>query len=527
MKQYLGRMGETFFNSLCASAGITCNQAHEDMAGWDYVLDFPAELKLSKSPDMLPAPIECKVQVKSTNKKNKGCSITLINLLRFAKSPLPCFFVFIEYNNKSQPQEFYIVHFDERFIEKTLKQVRIVTQGNKPKNINKSVMKVGYDDSHKLNVMDGEHLKKKLESFVVNGVDSYSKKKIEFCRKVGFDAGMGSVTFTAEGEESLMAMIESSLGKKKEALVSNVLITEERFGIPLLEPLAEISKATLHVGTQNNNIDIDVFFYKNKYEAPLTFKAKLYYSPFNAFVPSKYARLRIESDFFDFMLALGENVTTYNFNIDASKEPLKVLRDKLRLISWVNKDGASLSMDISPIGKPHKKIGLNCEFSNPKPSNSGFDYEGAVVTVNKALGIVQRFSLEEMVRVNLEEIHMVIKELTQLDAVYNAPLEDFEILFKGMNGYTKDIMLKKHVVTFPFHLWLGGVLIVSITSFIGEVQQLENDQYKFNVKERKVEHELSTGNYDESFRNYIVNLVRDVAKGYSGLDYAILNYYKD
>lgn len=524
MKQYLGRMGETFFNSLCASAGITCNQAHEDMAGWDYVLDFPAELKLSKSPDMLPAPIECKVQVKSTNKKNKGCSITLINLLRFAKSPLPCFFVFIEYNNKSQPQGLYIVHFDDGLIEKTLKQVRIATQGNKSKNINKSVMKVGYNDSHKLKVMEGEHLKRKLESFVINGVDSYSKKKIDFCRKVGFDAGMGSVTFTAEGEESLMAMIESSLGKKKEALVSNVLITEERFGIPLLEPLAEISKATLHVGTQNNYVDVDVMFYKNRYEAPLIFRAKLYYSPFNNFVPSKYARLRIESDFFDFMLALGKNVTTYNFNIDASKQLLKVLRDKLRLTSWVNKDGASLSMDISPIGKPDMKMGLNCEFSNPKPSGSGFDYDREVITVSKALGVIQKFGLEEMVRVNLEDIHIVKKNLTQLDAVYNAPLEDYEIVFKGKDGYTKDMMFKKHVVTFPSHLWLGGILMVAITSFIGEVQQLESGEYKFNVKERKVERELSTGDYDESFRIHIVDLVRDIAKKYLELDYTILNY---
>jgi hypothetical protein len=77
----LGDMGEDKFKYWCSSVGIIAHKPTKDKRGWDFFLEFPVSSNEVIPKDMQSAPIECKVQVKSTDKQNKKCQIEVSNYL--------------------------------------------------------------------------------------------------------------------------------------------------------------------------------------------------------------------------------------------------------------------------------------------------------------------------------------------------------------------------------------------------------------------------------------------------------------
>ncbi|NEQ28685.1 MAG: DUF4365 domain-containing protein, partial [Microcoleus sp. SIO2G3] len=106
----VGAMGEATFKRWCSSAGFTANGAQMDKTGWDFLVEFPWQQDERLPRDLLPAPVECRVQIKSTDKKQKGVSVKLSALNRLVKAPIPTFFCFIEFDGQDQEQAAYLVH---------------------------------------------------------------------------------------------------------------------------------------------------------------------------------------------------------------------------------------------------------------------------------------------------------------------------------------------------------------------------------------------------------------------------------
>lgn len=79
----IGRMGERFFGIWCDSVNLTANSSNVDKTGWDFIVEFPSKSDKMLPIDMIPTPIECKVQVKSTDHRKGGVPITISNLKRF------------------------------------------------------------------------------------------------------------------------------------------------------------------------------------------------------------------------------------------------------------------------------------------------------------------------------------------------------------------------------------------------------------------------------------------------------------
>jgi len=72
----LGLMGESVFSLWCGDAGIIPNGSQIDKTGWDFFVEFP--FKNENDPDKVHnAALECKVQVKATDKTERKLSITL------------------------------------------------------------------------------------------------------------------------------------------------------------------------------------------------------------------------------------------------------------------------------------------------------------------------------------------------------------------------------------------------------------------------------------------------------------------
>lgn len=522
MGQYLGRMGESFFNTLCASMGITCNPAQEDMAGWDFILDFPCETILVASSDTSPPPIECKVQIKSTNKSRKNVSITLSNLLRFAKSPLPSFFVFIEYNNTSFPEAIYVVHFDNFMIEQTLKKVREIEQGSKTKKLNKSTIKISYDDSHALSSICGVDFKERIESFIPNGLSDYSAKKIKSCREVGFDTETGIMTFNTFGEDSLIAMIEASLGKNREIPVSNIVINEKRFGIPLKNPILTQPEGLLKFSQCDNYIDVKIHFYINKYSSKLSFDAKLYLSPLSPFLPKKYTRVRLQTDFFDAMLNLSGGQGSYNFSFKNTSFKLRELLDRVKLLIWACFPDEQLCSDIISLTNKNKKVHFKWNETNNLVRPEEGDWKEHYSYINNAYELAKKFELENSILVTLDEINSRQEEIDNLHKIYNCELDEIRLKFNPTKEYKKEFLGKLHCIIYAIPMHLSDALMVTVFSFFGYIENIKSEPYEIKLTERRVEYELSTTSHDEDFIQYIEMKVKKLIEKYTAMQCVII-----
>ncbi len=88
----VGTMGERMFETWCSSVGLTANPSRIDKTGWDYLVEFPAKHEPGQPADLAPAALECRIQVKATDKNRIKWAIPLKNLERLViKTPISCF----------------------------------------------------------------------------------------------------------------------------------------------------------------------------------------------------------------------------------------------------------------------------------------------------------------------------------------------------------------------------------------------------------------------------------------------------
>src|SRR4051794_35927794 len=112
-KRDVGEMGESRLKEWAAQEGIIANQVRQDKTGWDFLLEFPSDggsAYADNMPlDLVDGSLRCMVQVKSTDRQSNSWPIKLDNWERFVKNPLPCFFLFLEYDHKTECQRAYLV----------------------------------------------------------------------------------------------------------------------------------------------------------------------------------------------------------------------------------------------------------------------------------------------------------------------------------------------------------------------------------------------------------------------------------
>jgi hypothetical protein len=103
-------MGEAVLRQWAGETGLVCNPVERDAAGWDFLLEFPlpspGELPLDKT----PRPVQAFVQVKSTDTPGQRFNVKLDNWLRMVRTPMPAFFLILEYDGASYPERAFLQH---------------------------------------------------------------------------------------------------------------------------------------------------------------------------------------------------------------------------------------------------------------------------------------------------------------------------------------------------------------------------------------------------------------------------------
>lgn len=230
----LGALGEDTLAKWCREVGIVItSSAHEDVNGWDSFLEFPY-LKTNLPRDLQSTPIECKVQVKSTQGKRGKCDIKLSTLKRLVNYSSPAFILFLEFSKDSLPrlESAYLVHVDKSLIYRVLKKVRQNDISKAPKELNKLVITVKYDEKVKLKSPYASEFMDKILKYIPSGMEKYQEHKKAIIKTIGYDQSGFSFSFKAEPSEIQNHLKDSYLGYQPIPINASDSITKDnRFNL--------------------------------------------------------------------------------------------------------------------------------------------------------------------------------------------------------------------------------------------------------------------------------------------------------
>jgi len=355
----LGLMGESIFTKWCAEAGLIPNGSNVDKTGWDFYVEFPLS-SCSDDIDKQSAPIECKIQVKATDKQDRKLPITLSNLIRMVKAPLPTFFIFIEFDGLSDPQRTYLVHVDDNLIENTLKRVRKVDQSDVDNNFNKRKMTVYYGDDNKLSSNSGHNLKHLIQSYIPDGMETYISLKQRLLSELGYEDGHTQMQFTTIGEENLQQLVDVSLGLENSVDINSVVARHLRFGILSKDAINNSETAKLEMPDVKPLSEGKIRFKKSRLSPAGIFNCNLYTSPFYKMLPKEMVKFRVEGHFFNFVIFPFTGVANYSFSLDGVQMTLNEMKSALKLLSvlYTNPDGYLVELDFDGFPNLSFQLGM-------------------------------------------------------------------------------------------------------------------------------------------------------------------------
>ncbi len=423
----IGTMGEKTFGVWCADAGLVANGSRIDKTGWDYFVEFPFNFNTDVD-QVHKSAIECKIQVKSTDKQEGKVQVSLSNLRRLITAQMPSFFVFIEFDGKSEAQQGYIVHVDHHLISHVLKRLHQFEQSDKDNRFNKRKMTIHYDESNIMSSLDGTTLKKDLLSHIGNDMAKYVESKKAHLESTGFENGFAQINFSTDGKENVRKLIDVSLGLEKSAPIKSFKGVKTRFGIESKSPFLDAIDGRLEMPKVEPTSTGEIRFKEDKLSAGYSFPAKLYVSPFNKMAPHELVKARVEGDFFDLKFYPYTGKADYSFSFgEGVRLEIHQFRDALKLLRDFSTPSKSLYSEF--IFKNFPNIESRVEGHVQE-----FPFSKELNALESACDILSYFDVRNGVDASLNEIAYAADEINQFKYVIRSDREVFSVEFDIEDG---------------------------------------------------------------------------------------------
>lgn len=475
----LGPLGENKFEGLCLQInGLTVHksQSQMDRTGWDFFIEFPWKQDNLSPQDMLPEPLECKIQVKSTNEQRKRESITLSNLHRLIKAKIPAFYCFIEFDGTPEPQAIYLVHVGKEIIEKTLKRIRELENEGKGDQLNKKHLYISYGDADRLADITGKSLKNEIEKHIPEGMEKYIENKNQLLNTLGFEDGKGQFNFTIISDDPIRDILDLSLGIRKELDIDNSIIHDKRFGILSKTPYIEGDGGILSLKVEP--LEAELKFKEYKFSPGISFSAKLYISPFNEFIPKERIKLRVESRFFEFIIESNQNI---NFSIRCYAEgsSLKELKNFLQVMTILEKSSSPIIVEMkSEISTSYPILSFSLEdlpqslFDPSIFNDPAYNWSRVHELAEMAIEICREMDIpENEVLINIEELIRSFSTSGNIQLLYQALSgKSVNLLFSvEPPGYQQGA---KAAIIFFVTFYIGNYIIGCCLALVGSLSIL-------------------------------------------------------
>ena len=462
----VGGMGESTFEAWCKSVGITANKSREDKTGWDYIVEFPKDRDISLPVDLTPPTIECRVQVRSTDKYPGKTDMSLKNMERLVKTLIPTFICIFEFGGEDIPQKVFLVHIGKELIYRTLKRLR----KQKPKSLKRTKrasLTVKYDKYVMLNANNGYSLMQEIKKYIPNGMVKYHKWKEELNNNVGYESGHGKINVSILGHDPITDLIDLSFGLRKSLEVSDVSMYDSRFGVDCITHHSE--SAILSMGPVI--LKGSLRFRERDTSPNLEFSADVHNPSINRVVPRERVTFKIDTKFFEVLVEPFHNKVQFKTlpNIAQIRVSLSELNDILSLLCMLGTAGKeSILMDIMVENQPFLPPGkiLPKGIKAPKTESE---------TVKKALEIAQKCEIDRKVSVSLNDIIESRKSIHIFHYIVTNKHEEIISTFYPNKHFC---IREKSGVIFKSYLKLGKYIVFCIFGLTGYLEPIDNNQYK-------------------------------------------------
>lgn len=491
----LGLLGELTFASWCAQEGLIANGSKIDKTGWDFFLEFPISPVITPN-QLHKSAVNCKVQVKATDKRDKKLAITISNLRQLATSQMPSFYVFLEFDGKNEVQKAFILHLDNNIIYSILERIHKIEQDNKENNLNKRTMTLKYDESNELKLLNGQNLKENLLAYIGENYSKYINEKANFLETCGFEDGYGTIQFSLSGEDSIKKIIDLSLGLEEELDIENLVSIEQRFGIPSKKPELELRNAKLKLSMSSPKKG-KIRFKEDKLSSGLMFDINFYNSPFSFNDFRKYAKFRVAGDFFDMTFEPYQNKANYSFSLgDDLRLEVKKLKDAITLINLMSRDEQSAIIELE---LENLEDILSFNFTSKFVER---DLEIFNQLLDKVLQIFQCLKIYDEICISLKELYFFNEEIEQFHTIITKASEcNFRVEFglNGENRLKRDQMV--HISVSACRL--GSHVIGIIFSVFGKPIEISENRYRLDSSDIKIERVFTFTAKDKSINESI------------------------
>ncbi len=512
----LGLMGESTFSLLCAEVGLIPNGSQIDKTGWDFFVEFPFDSGLSPQ-EIHKSAYECKVQVKATDKSDRKLSITLSNLRRLITAQMPAFFIFIEFDGKSSAQRAFVVHVDNNLITKVLKRLHQIEQSDQENKFHKRTMTIHYDNTNRLDKLNGDCLKNCFLSYIGNNIAEYIANKKSYLESTGYEDGFAQLTFSTEGEENLNALIDMSLGIKNEVEVSKLKSVVTRFGISSTHnSLPDADSGKISMPDIKPNAEGKIRFREDKFSAKLSFDVKLYISALNAVLPDKLKKMRIEGEFFDLKFNPYTGAANYLFSFgEGIRLEVRKFRDAIRLLNLLGSSGKKVFAELIFDGFPRMELAAGAK-------EQKFNFSNELKALDCAIKLITEFDMTDFIDISFDEISKYGTYICQMHHALNSAPNSFKIEF-GIEGSGYDSE-KETACVFLITTAIGSHTFGTVFVLIGHVESIDDERYRLIPNDMVIEKRMISER-DESIPDEDLNfLIEEIEHKYEG-EYSVVSMF--
>lgn len=495
----VGRMGENTFEAWCNSVGISANKSQVDKTGWDYLVEFPTDHDNALPEDLIPPAIECRIQVKSTDKCQGKWNIRLKNLERLVKTSMPTFICIFEFDGKDNPQRAFLIHVGEEIIRRTLNRLR-KQKATSRKKMNRSSLSIKYSNNIKLIATNGACLMQEIKKYVPDGMEKYRQWKEQLINTLGYESEHGYIKLSILGRDPITDLIDLSFGIRESLEVSNVSIYDSRFGVDCITHYSENARLSLGPVILKGSLR-----FKERDTSPsLEFSADVHNPSVNRVVPREKITFKIDTKFFELLVEPFHNKVQFKILPNTAQIPVSLseLNDLLSLLCMLGTAGKeSILMDIMVDNQPFLPMGkiLPKGIKAPKMESE---------TVKKALEIAQKYEIDRKVSVSLDEIIESRKSIHIFHYIVTNKHEEIISTFYPNKHFC---IREMSGVIFKSYLKLGQYIVYCIFGLTGYLELVDNNQYKLISHDNRLHRGVALTN-DMEVANNEMDILADKIK---------------
>lgn len=479
----VGNMGRGDFDKLCNASGLIYNSSSEDdSGGWDAIVEFPLIGGIALLNSLNEQPIQCFVQIKSTDGIKKGVQVKLSNMKRFCDTPFPCFFFFACYNGNANITSAYLVHVDRDMMFQVMRRIRL-NDAEKKAPLHKLTFKVNYSDEDKITLSDDNALKKAIEKHVPFGIKRYCEDKLRDVSGVGYKDSRYALGFKITSKDDYQSFIKATLGYPARINIKDVRGWDTRFDIHIHMDELTSDQAIMEIKSVEAFSTGFIKFEDEKED--VSFECKFYFSPIALNAPDELASFRISTDFFDLLVGIKNYQVKIDFESYDKVFHLADLRELLLLMKMLNTPNGDLNFTIkSDEGKEASFVASHNSFSENPITNEIIKAEQIASTL---IQVANYFRVGQTCKLSINELIQKQQDIERMHALITKTPDGTLLLRLESPDFNDDIDSSKELrlfiaVPLCFSSFSICLAFVAKGSFTYQDNAMTFNEYEINVE---------------------------------------------